>query len=73
MNGVLSGAARTILDACQSAWVFGGMGTWNDLAFPDEDQKLYLRASDALFRAIIDAIVAAVGDNVLSRGAPAGA
>ncbi len=48
-----------MLAACQKAWVFGGMGSWNDMGFDGEDQKDYVRLSEALFQALNAAIVAA--------------
>lgn len=52
----LSGEAAMLLDACQKAWVFGGMGSWNDMAFDGEDQQTYDRVSDRLFQAVNSAI-----------------
>ena len=51
--------AAALLDACQSAWVFGAMGSWNDLGFSGEDQTEYDRVSEQLFVAVTQAIVAA--------------
>lgn len=56
--GVLSNQAEVLLDAAQSAWVFGGMGSWNDLGFQGEDQLVYERLSEQLYRALIAAICA---------------
>jgi len=58
-TGFLSSEALTILDACQTAWVFGGMGSWNDLSFEGDDQKEYERVSDQLFQILNEAIAAA--------------
>lgn len=49
--------AKFILDACQSAWVFGGMGSWNDMMFEGDAQMQYEKLSDNLFRNLIGAIV----------------
>lgn len=51
--------AKTLLDACQSAWVFGGMGSWNDLIFKGEEGKEYNRISDHLYNSINQAIESA--------------
>jgi hypothetical protein len=51
-----SSEAKRILFACQPAWVFGGMGSWNDLHFDGEEQNLYNRISDELYRTICNAI-----------------
>lgn len=53
--------ALRLLAATGTAWVFGGMGSWNDLGFSsDEDQNLYLRLSDELYNCITKALIAAV-------------
>jgi hypothetical protein len=44
--GYLSPPARQLLAAAQEAWVFGGMGSWNDYG-PDDDE--YHRVSQRLF------------------------
>ncbi len=54
--GYLSDHARAVLDACQTAWVFGGMGSWNDMSFDGEDQTEYRRVSEQLFQALNQAI-----------------
>ncbi|HVO03197.1 MAG TPA: hypothetical protein VMT54_13415 [Candidatus Cybelea sp.] len=52
--------AQQILAAAQSAWVFGGMGSWNDLGFEGDDRQEYERVSDRLFSLLNAAISAAV-------------
>ena len=45
--------ARRILAACGHAWVFGGMGSWNDLGFErPEDQREYEQLSEELYAAV---------------------
>lgn len=45
--------ARRVLAACAHAWVFGGMGSWNDLGFdPAEEQAEYERLSAELYAAV---------------------
>lgn len=56
----LPGEAARLLDAAQSAWVFGGMGSWNDIWFEGDDGAEYERVSEGLFRAVLVAIPAAV-------------
>ena len=52
--------ARRLLAAADIAWVFGGMGSWNDLAFSVPDrQARYLTVTDQLYRAVHGAIVGA--------------
>lgn len=53
--------ARGLLAACQGAWVFGGMGSWNDLGFEgDETQGRYDAISAELHAAVLDGVAAAV-------------
>jgi hypothetical protein len=52
--------AHQILFAAGSAWVFGGMGSWNDIGFETkEDNKKYEDLSAKLFNAINQSILAA--------------
>ena len=51
--------ARQLLAAAQTAWVFGGMGSWNDVGFDEEDQPLYDRLSEELYELLNAAMVAA--------------
>lgn len=57
-DGFLSMEAIALLHATQSAWVFGGMGSWNDMGFDGDDQKEYERVSEGLFQAVNEAIAA---------------
>ncbi len=54
--------ARQLVAAGGRAWVFGGMGTWNDVLFGANGEilKEYGRVSDRLYDAMCKAIVAAV-------------
>jgi hypothetical protein len=52
--------ARRLLAAASAGWVFGAMGSWNDMSFEGEVQKEYEAVSDKLFGLMIDAIVTAV-------------
>lgn len=49
-----------ILCSCQAAWVFGGMGSWNDLGFDGKEQEIYEKISDNLYKTICNAIPAAI-------------
>lgn len=51
--------AIQLLSAAQSSWVFGGMGSWNDLGFEGDDQAAYESLSEELYRTVNLAIVAA--------------
>lgn len=61
--GTLSVSSQALLDAAQSAWVFGGMGSWNDMGFDGEDGREYDEASAQLFTAINGAICAAANQS----------
>lgn len=55
--------AKQILFSAGSAWVFGGMGSWNDLGFDSkEDNDTYDRLSEQLYSNINEAIIA--GTNI---------
>ena len=66
--GILVPRARSLLQAAQAAWVFGGMGSWNDMSFAGATQKEYERVSDRLFDLLNDAAQAAASS---SAAAPA--
>jgi hypothetical protein len=58
-DGLLPLEAAQLLAAANAAWVFGGMGSWNDLGFDGADQTRYESLSDALFTQLNTAIYAA--------------
>ncbi|MFI5160185.1 MAG: hypothetical protein ACHQHN_02865 [Sphingobacteriales bacterium] len=54
-------AAQQLLFAAGLAFVFGGMGSWNDLAFEMEDEnEMYRSLSSKLYNEINKSIIAAV-------------
>lgn len=56
-----SQAARQTLAAASHAWVFGGMGWWNDNGFADPDiQRRFIDVTRSLYRAVTQAIAASV-------------
>ncbi|MCP4618415.1 MAG: hypothetical protein GY844_18515 [Bradyrhizobium sp.] len=59
MGPALPLGARQLLGATQAAWVFGGMGSWNDIGFDGADQQEYEQLSDRLFSLLNEAICAA--------------
>jgi hypothetical protein len=60
--------SRQLLFAAGSAWVFGGMGSWNDLGFNNEkDNELYNSVSENLYDKIIKAIIAAINSELDSE------
>jgi hypothetical protein len=52
--------AQRLLAAADIGWVFGAMGSWNDMSFEGEAQQEYEKISDRLFGLMIDAIVTSV-------------
>lgn len=55
----LSPIAAQLLAACQPAWVFGGMGSWNDVWVGENDEPEYERISQRLFEILNLAIAVA--------------
>jgi hypothetical protein len=52
--------ARQLIFGAASAWVFGGMGSWNDLGFnTPEEEKQYADLSSRLYETVNRSIVAA--------------
>ncbi len=70
-QGFRSGKALAVLDACQRAWVFGGMGSWNDMGFPGVLGEEYERVSEQLYRCLKDAIAVASNETFLRGTASA--
>lgn len=62
-EGMLGTDALAVLDACQHASVFGGMGSWNDQSFDGAEREAYERVSERLFRAVNRAIAAAANES----------
>lgn len=68
-DAFLEPRARILLDACQPAWVFGAMGSWNDMYFEKtEEQESYDHLSEELFQAVTGAIQAAANSSCPVRG-----
>lgn len=54
-------AARVLLSACEKAWAFGGMGSWNDVGFEDPDlEARYRDVTPKLYSAVLVGIAASV-------------
>lgn len=66
-EGTLGADARAVLDACQHASVFGGMGSWNDQSFDGAEGAAYERVSERLFRAVNRAIAAAANESFRAK------
>jgi hypothetical protein len=52
--------AAQLVGAVQAAWVFGGMGSWNDLVYDGDAQARYDALSDTLYQAMTASIVIGV-------------
>ena len=68
--GALPLSANQLLGAAQVAWVFGGMGSWNDQGFQGDDQAAYDQLSEDLYQLLNTAIV--TGANAGAPGRPTG-
>ena len=66
--GCLPSLAESVLDACQSAWVFGGMGSWNDVMVGSVDRSEYDRTSEQLFLALTEAMHTAANASCVADG-----
>jgi hypothetical protein len=64
--GTLTADAATILKAATHAWVFGGMGSWNDMGFAGDIQSEYERVSENLFQVLNEAIAVAATNSFAS-------
>jgi len=63
--------SRALVAACAHAWVFGGMGSWNDAGFTDDALKRrHDELSRALWHDITMALVAAVNADLDSQPSP---
>ena len=60
---------KRLLAAAQAAWVFGGMGSWNDMSFEGTTQKRYDRLSDDLFMLLNEAVALAASSSFRTAGA----
>jgi len=57
-DAALPDDAAQLWSVIGSAWVFGGMGSWNDMGFDGEDGQTYEALSDALFAQLNEAVAA---------------
>ena len=64
--GQLNADAESLLKASMCAWVFGGMGSWNDMGFAQPIQTEYENESDKLFDVIHEAIEASIASTFLT-------
>ncbi len=54
----LSFEAIQLISSAAEAWVFGAMGSWNDLGVDDAHRSRYEQTSEALFNALQRAVIA---------------
>jgi hypothetical protein len=66
-TGTISDAGQSVLKAAMGAWVFGGMGSWNDMGFDGEKQIEYERVSDKLFNLLNEGVEAATTSSFPGR------
>ena len=57
-------SAHQLLGAAQAAWVFGGMGSWNDMTFKGDLQARYDELSERLYQLLNRAVVAAANSGI---------
>jgi hypothetical protein len=69
-TSALSLPAAQLLAAAQSAWVFGGMGSWNDMGFDGQDQETYELLSEELYNLPNAALVVAANAGTLTTAQP---
>jgi hypothetical protein len=58
--------AASLLKASMRAWVFGGMGSWNDMSFEQPIQTEYENVSDRLYDVVHEAIEASATSTYLT-------
>lgn len=58
--------SQQLLAVSQAAWVFGGMGSWNDFWFEGDAQKEYEKLSDQLFSLLNESYLTAVNSMATS-------
>jgi hypothetical protein len=63
-SGFLSRQAERILAACDSGWVFGGMGSWNDGAYCGVHAETGDALSDQLFDALQSGLTAVANSTI---------
>jgi len=66
LPGQLNEDAESLLKASMRAWVFGGMGSWNDMGFDQPIQTEYENVSDRLFDVVHEAIEASITSTYLA-------
>jgi YD repeat-containing protein len=62
-DGLLALESLQIFACATKAWVFGAMGSWNDVWFEGHEAETYRELSDRLFAAIIDGLMTATNSS----------
>ena len=60
--GIYQKESRQLIEAAYASWVFGGMGSFNDLSFNGSDQELYMSLSDRLYKSVCGALVSSINE-----------
>lgn len=60
---LISMDACRLLSAVDAAWVFGGIGSWNDLAFEGKDRSDYEQLSEQLYQVLNACILASANSS----------
>ncbi|MFC7378092.1 hypothetical protein [Brevundimonas sp. GCM10030266] len=63
-EGLMDLEHAQLFGCAAASWVFGGMGSWNDVWFQGDVRAEYDRVSDQLFSSIIDALVTATNSTL---------
>lgn len=66
-TGFLPRAELQLLCAAQAAWVFGGMGSWNDNIYPDETQRGVDTWGERLMRVIEECFTATANSTAIPQ------
>ncbi len=66
-EGFLEPRALRILNACQTAWVFGGMGSWSDGAYGGDEAEEGDRLTEAAFGSIQSSLAAIANSTCPAR------
>jgi len=66
-SNVIMADAFALGAACEAAWVFGAMGSWNDHGFAAEVQPEYERVSERLYLSITSGLVAATNTSARQK------
>lgn len=66
--GFLSPVAERLLAVSQAAWVFGGMGSWNDMGFSGADGEDYDHWTGRLYDGLHEALIAAANSTFAPHG-----